>query len=305
MCIIVAKERGLELPSKETLETCFLNNPDGAGFMYVKNGKVIIDKGYMNFKSFYKRLEKLDRKLHLKDKALVMHFRIGTHGENDKQTTHPFPITNNAEYLRKTYFTTDIGMAHNGIIPHYDYDRVLSDTQLFIKDVVSVLKELNKKFYKNKDTLDMLERVCNSKLCFLDTKENITYIGRFLNDKDGIKYSNDTFSYCKYYTPTPSKTTKALADDNYDDKWDEAYDYFDYKRKSVEDFKDDGYIKLDKGNVLELNDGTIWEVEEDDTYYMTDYGDIYIYYDGAMSLIETDTVYLSDYNNHALRGCEA
>ena len=56
MCIIVAKEKGQKLPSKDILKTCFNNNDDGAGFMYVQDGKVIIDKGYMDFKSFYKRV---------------------------------------------------------------------------------------------------------------------------------------------------------------------------------------------------------------------------------------------------------
>ena len=106
MCIIVAKEKGKQLPSKKILETCFDNNHDGAGLMYVKNNQVVIDKGYMTFKDFYKRVKELKKEFNsdLTDKAIVFHFRIGTSGENDKKTTHPFPISNNSEDLRKTFY---------------------------------------------------------------------------------------------------------------------------------------------------------------------------------------------------------
>lgn len=63
MCIIIAKKKDNRLPSKEELIYSFSHNPDGAGFMYTDNNKVIIDKGYMNFDSFYKRFEFLCKKI--------------------------------------------------------------------------------------------------------------------------------------------------------------------------------------------------------------------------------------------------
>ena len=62
MCIIVAKDRAGRLPTQDELKNCFNRNSDGAGFMYVKNDKVIIDKGYMTFNDFIKRYNKLLRK---------------------------------------------------------------------------------------------------------------------------------------------------------------------------------------------------------------------------------------------------
>ena len=62
MCIIVAKKKEVDLPSIDTLETCFDHNSDGAGLMYVDNGKVVIDKGYMTFKDFKRHYEKLCKK---------------------------------------------------------------------------------------------------------------------------------------------------------------------------------------------------------------------------------------------------
>ena len=163
MCIIVAKNKGVKLPSRATLRECFKNNKDGAGLMYVKNGKVIIDKGFMTFEDLNRKIKSLKRefKSDLTNKAIVFHFRIGTHGQNDKATTHPFPISNKFEDLRATHFETDIAMAHNGIRSAYNYDKILSDTQSFIKDYVSIFKELNRNFYKNNRVMNLIKDKAN------------------------------------------------------------------------------------------------------------------------------------------------
>ena len=202
MCIIVAKNKGVALPTKKTLEQCFERNKDGAGIMYVKNNKKKKKKGLMTFQDFYKKLKSIKKEFggDLTNKALVMHFRIGTHGKNDKATTHPFPISNNFNDLRATYFETDLGMAHNGIMSFYNYDRTLSDTQSFIKDYVSVFKELNKKFYLNNKVMEIISNEANissNKLCFLDNKENIYWYGDKVID-NGIIYSNETYKPYTY-----------------------------------------------------------------------------------------------------------
>lgn len=197
MCIIVAKEKGKKLPSKRILMNCFDYNSDGAGFMYVDNGKVVIDKGYMSFNSFYKRLKELKKKYNIENKALVMHFRIGTSGKGKENLTHPFPLSNIKNELNKQYTQSDLGIAHNGIIKRYEYHKKLSDTQAFIKDFVYPISKLSQDFYKRKDILKILEKECESKLCILDPNEKIYYIGDFIKDND-IMYSNNT--YKDYYS---------------------------------------------------------------------------------------------------------
>ena len=59
MCIIIAKTKTMRLPTETELRNCFSRNPDGAGFMYVDNEKVVIDKGYMDVNTFIKRFNKL------------------------------------------------------------------------------------------------------------------------------------------------------------------------------------------------------------------------------------------------------
>ena len=44
MCIIAIKPAGVKLPADTTLENCWYNNPDGAGFMYAAGGTVHIQR---------------------------------------------------------------------------------------------------------------------------------------------------------------------------------------------------------------------------------------------------------------------
>lgn len=202
MCIIVVKDKNNPLPKMEYLKNCFENNPDGMGFMYLKNNKVIIDKGYMTYNSFEKRYNKLCKKFNdFKDLPLIMHFRIGTAGANSKQNTHPYPITDDKRDLHKTYIKTDLGVVHNGII--YDYNpekhqKDINDTQNFIMNYLYPLYKNWTTFYKNENILKGIESITNSKFAFLDKYGKIKLVGEFESDEDGVKYSNSNYK-CNWY----------------------------------------------------------------------------------------------------------
>lgn len=210
MCIIVAKEKKVGLPTIETLKTCFEHNNDGAGFMYVNNGKVVIDKGYMSFDSFKRHYEKLCKKFNdFKDKALVMHFRIGTSGTNTGENTHPYCISTDYRDLHKTNVLCSLGVVHNGIITQYnpkDTKNNTNDTQEFIMKYLAPLYANYKDFYKNEYIMSGIEDIIMSKLTFLDTEENLYYVGDF-EEENGVKYSNSSYkeythkTYSKYYSP--------------------------------------------------------------------------------------------------------
>lgn len=184
MCVILVKERGIELPTKDVLESCWKRNPDGAGFMFNDCNKVVIMKGFMTFEEFYLRLQTANEFYHLKEKGLVIHFRIATSGLKDKGNCHPYPITNDNLDLRKSFIVTDLGIAHNGIIRNYNgKDKVLNDTQLFIKNDLFELNSLDKKFYKNTIFQSMIERLIDgSRLVFLNKKGEIIKLGNWFQD---------------------------------------------------------------------------------------------------------------------------
>lgn len=280
MCIIVSKERGIEMPSKEILKNCFNYNSDGAGLMYVTNGKVNIVKGFMTFNSFYSYIEKLEKAYDMKEKAIVMHFRISTQGNVDEGNCHPYPITRDEKKLRTTNIRTDIGMAHNGIISLYSRSKgKLNDTQLFVKECVSTLKRLNKGFYKDYHTMKLLDTIAGSKLCFLDANEDIYYVGNFIED-DGIKYSNTTYkSFYRY----PKYSSYITEYEDYDFMY---YEDIKEKKKSKKDeqsplteaefnFLMDYITILDKGDELIDEEGYKFTVDDDDTYGMDSYFNVY------------------------------
>lgn len=258
MCIIVVKEKDKSLPQEKYLKNCFDNNPDGAGFMYVDNKQVVIDKGYMNYKSFMKRYKKLCKKYNnFNDKSLIMHFRIGTAGANSRENCHPYPVHYDKNVLHKTYYKTNLGMAHNGIIHDYNpprEDKTTNDTQNFIMKYVYPLYKHYPKFYKNKYIMEGMEDITNSKLAFLDKYDNIYLVGKFETDEEGILYSNSNYlPYTPYY------------------KYYDVYGYrdyadYDYPLLRVNNTKEDEeFVK----NISEIDD-EYETVLEANWYYSTD-----------------------------------
>lgn len=201
MCIIIAKDKIGRLPSETELKNAFEYNNNGAGFMYVNNGKVIIDKGYMTFESFYKRYKELLNKYNnFKNKSLVIHCRIGTSGKNNKGNTHPYPITNDTKLLKTRHIENlDIGIVHNGIIRGYGTATGLNDTQEYITKLIYPLYEHWKDFYKNEDMLYQIGEATNSKFAILDNTDTIYYIGDFIND-NGLNFSNETYKKYTYHS---------------------------------------------------------------------------------------------------------
>lgn len=187
MCIIAIKPKGVEMFDDRTIEAMFTNNPDGAGYMYydTKLHKVVIKKGFMTLKEFKKELKKHD----FKNTNLILHFRIGTSGKNDRLNCHPYPIYE----VNATSVKTNLGMAHNGILHDYEPAKgsEINDTQLFIR---TVLRKLDKGFLKDENITFLIEELIGAnKLAFLDSNNKVTLIGNgFIEDK-GYIYSNDSY----------------------------------------------------------------------------------------------------------------
>ena len=84
MCIAIYGLKGTEVPTEDILRTCFVNNSDGAGFCFnADNGKVQIVKGFMTWESFISAFREYDEKYKFKDRGLLIHFRIATHGSTN------------------------------------------------------------------------------------------------------------------------------------------------------------------------------------------------------------------------------
>lgn len=301
MCIIIAKDKKGKLPSMDTIKTCFEHNSDGAGLMYVDKGQVVIDKGFMNFRELEKKLEVLYKKFNdFKNKALVIHCRIGTSGTNTRENTHPYCISTNYKDLHRTKIFCDLGMVHNGVITDYtpvDNKHNTNDTQEFIMKYIAPLYEHYRDFYKNEYIMSGLADITGSRLVFLDTKENLYYVGDFVED-NGVKYSNTSYKpYTYKYSYADSEYWSSWWDKQSKKYLNEGYTYEDVQEVVGQDKLKDKRLALLDSKWYISNCYGYEKVGNREMYIDEDTFDLYEQLStGEMLLIGRDTfVYNEDY----------
>lgn len=219
MCVIAVKPKDVDLPQWDTIKSMWNTNKDGAGFMYVKDKAVHISKGFMEYDDLKRNLEQLIEEVDIKATPLVLHFRITTHGGTSPENTHPFPLTRNKKHLKALDLITNVGMAHNGIISSVPKEDDLSDTQIYMRDVLYPLSKLDKNFLKTYPTL-INASIGASRLVFLDKNGEINTFGTF-TEKDGVMYSNTNHerTYTYYNTkPTYGSYKKTYGSSKNDNK---------------------------------------------------------------------------------------
>lgn len=184
MCIIayVPKDKTV---SKEIIENMFINNPDGAGLLYVEKGEVKV------FKTFH-LCELTAMYEHIKtsfDTDIIIHCRIGTHGGKTLDNIHPFMVNKS------------LGFVHNGIISNVPLDVAKSDTRMFNEVILQKLPEGFLNYEAVKELIGGY--IGSSKLVFMDNKQNVTLINDDKGTWDGgVWFSNGTYhSYSDYYYP--------------------------------------------------------------------------------------------------------
>lgn len=267
MCIIAAKPAGVSMPDYATLRRMWNANPDGAGFMYpeslTKNGKkadkVRIRKGFMEFDHFVKALEELGKKRKLKDTAIVMHFRITTHGGTCPELTHPFPVTDSKATLRKLNATAEVGVAHNGIIRSVTPTKDMSDTSEYIATQLAPLSRALPRFYENRDALELIRNGIGSKMAILAPDGRIATIGEF-NEDNGILYSN--YSWMEFRPVTYYSTYGGWS----------AGKSSRVKNKRIMSltFVNDACVKLSNGDLLSVDFNDDWGIDPTGCVYAYD-----------------------------------
>lgn len=215
MCIAILNPTKVTL-KKNVLKTCWDNNKDGAGMLYLQGGVLTAFKEMDNFDNFYDHYDWV-RKTH-KDSQIVLHFRISTHGKVDLENCHPFMVNE------------DWGFVHNGIISNAEKHVDYSDTNMFNRDV---LRKLPKDWIHDAATYELVcGYIGGSKLLFLN-KDNEAYI---INENWGVWdlgcwFSNSTYKASRYFdyggksilkgSTTTTASTKALSTKSDWDSWDD------------------------------------------------------------------------------------
>jgi len=261
MCVIMTKPMGVSTPEEKVFKAMFVSNSDGAGYMYAKNKRVYIRKGFMTFEDFWSDyLDNKDDSL-----AFVFHFRIGTSGGNIADNTHPFPVEHSEGALKALRYTTDLGVCHNGIIT-CDIDRGLSDTMTYIKNTLHPMYKIDKKFYDNKWFNKIIYDQTTSKWAFLNKDGEIITIGTFSEHQEapGCHFSNLSFGW------------RINQDFDLTTKYPYYKSYGYYSSPSVMDYN--GTYKENSNKYMQTR--VMWCDEDKDTAYNPATGQLYIGYFG-------------------------
>lgn len=209
MCVICISKAGVKQPTKETLKDMFSANPDGAGYMVARNGKVEIHKGFMTFPEFW---DNVSNEHFTKADPVVYHCRISTQAGVNPQMCHPFAFTSDIVKTKALDVICQLGIAHNGIIQMTSdrSDKEYSDTAHFVAEYLPHIIH-NKNDLKDKHVLTIIDELICSKMVFLDGSGYVATVGKWTTDESGLMFSNTSFRAVKswYYKKDLFKTVLA------------------------------------------------------------------------------------------------
>lgn len=220
---------------RKSMRSAWSTNSDGAGYMFVANGSLVIRKPFFKLKQLVAAYEK-DHKRYGTESPFVIHFRLSTHGSNSKLNTHPHSLA-----------AGTVGMAHNGILHNFvPALKNESDTVFFARTVLegrSMRQLMDPKWGKT------LEGIIGwgNKLVFLDRHKNLLIVNESRGDWNGMSwYSNDSWTW----------HTKV-----WESRWN-TYPTAKFPKSERESDAD----KLDEyaGCLIDTETGELFEYDEDD-----------------------------------------
>ena len=190
MCIICVSKSGEQQPTDTTLRAMFRRNPHGAGYMYARDGKVTIHKGFMNIEDF---LSAVHAERFTPQDSVVYHFRISTQAGVNAAMTHPFPLSNQPRMMRALDLTCRCGIAHNGVIrlTSDPGNKRYSDTAIFITDYLSHIIR-RRADLRDLRVLDSIFQIAQSRFAIMDGGGYIATVGKFIDER-GLLFSNASY----------------------------------------------------------------------------------------------------------------
>lgn len=181
MCLAVVISKGSKL-SEEYARNGFSRNSQGAGFAYIDEGKLKIEKGFFSFEDFWKEFSEIQSKF---EGPFLVHFRIATCGKVGEYNCHPWRIDDNHALI------------HNGSLSSFSKDcGRISDTGLFVETVIQPLfKSTNKEFLGKYFFVWLMQKVITyNKVAILKSNGAFTiYNKSSWIEENGIWFSNGSY----------------------------------------------------------------------------------------------------------------
>lgn len=210
MCVICTSEKGCQQPSSNLIRAMFRANPDGAGYMVARGGRVEIHKGFRTVTAF---LSALRAEAFTADDPVVYHFRIATQAGRTPEMTHPFPLCSDLAAMERLECAADIGVAHNGIISiTSDGDSRYSDTAKFIVQyLVHIVRDPAD--LRNEACMEIIDALAHSRFALMDGSGYIAYAGRgWTMDDNGLWYSNRNHEFTARHVKAPAQRITDVED---------------------------------------------------------------------------------------------
>lgn len=164
---------------------------------YIKDGELIVDKGYFKVKEFIDAIEKVE------SDHLLLHFRSASPGMvKNSVNCHPFEIlTREDKETKKPRF--HYAVAHNGRL-EWRHSSKASDTNCFVNDVLEEVFERDPWFLEQDSGMMMMERTINNKnkmvVMRLDTLDNKVSV-HIVNESEGVWDKGCWYSNTSYIKP--------------------------------------------------------------------------------------------------------
>lgn len=194
MCIAIFKPKNVIL-TKAVLKTCFENNPDGAGvaFPSLDGSSVVVEKGFFTFKDFWQAYK------NLKERPMLIHFRVATSGKIDIKNCHPWRINNKHALI------------HNGILQNKigRISKDCSDTGLFVRLVLKPTFSKNEKIWKTSAYKWMMEKTIGfkNKIALMNNLGEVVIFNKNQGKEEhGCWFSNETYKKARKTTATLQET---------------------------------------------------------------------------------------------------
>lgn len=190
MCMIIAKEKGVEIPEKmnDYIDYSYSSNNDGMGIALWKK-----DSNFVLIKKDFKKLKKLKRFVKNnvdKEDALIIHLRAASAGNKSFTNRHPFSLE--LKKINELECKTSMAVAHNGtFINLKEANSKFSDTYVFVRDILS--DPIIKNNLERTSIALLLEKfIGRSRLVILNSKGEFSYYGDW-EEEDGLKFSNSGY----------------------------------------------------------------------------------------------------------------
>ena len=182
MCLIAyAPKDKTQIPS-DHLKNGHARNDDAWGIMFPHDGRLVLLRdttGHSEFKNAWKGAPKRT--------PIAAHFRYGTSGAMTVDMAHPFPVLGDIDH-------PDLAVMHNGVLSCVAAEKGLSDTAVFIRDILQPALVDNPALVESEGWRKSIGATIGNpnKLLFMRRDGNVFFVNQHQGKDDvgGVWYSN-------------------------------------------------------------------------------------------------------------------